>query len=137
MSMPALNEPTERFTCIVCPLGCALTVTGHPGTPPEVTGNRCRRGIEYGRAEVSDPRRTLTTTVTLTGAELRRLPVKTAAPIPRDLLRPAAAELRKVSVAPPVRTGQVIVTVGTGTAVVATRDVADMAGGCQFREENS
>lgn len=134
-----MNDSVQRFTCIVCPLGCPLEVRLSPGrADPQVTGNRCRRGLEYGRAEVTDPRRVLTTTVALTGAELRRLPVKTARPIPRDLLRPAAQALWQVTVAAPVRAGEVVAAdlLGTGVAVVATRDVAATAGGGQAQEEN-
>ncbi|MDI6870808.1 MAG: DUF1667 domain-containing protein [Bacillota bacterium] len=121
-----MSEEIQRFTCIVCPLGCSLTVTQQPGqAEPAVTGNRCQRGLEYGRTEVSDPRRILTTTISLTGATLRRLPVKTAAPLPKQFLLPGAEALRKVSVAAPVRLGEVILPdlLGTGVAVVATRGV--------------
>lgn len=134
-----MNDSVQRFTCIVCPLGCPLEVRLSPGrADPQVTGNRCRRGLEYGRAEVTDPRRVLTTTVALTGAELRRLPVKTARPIPRDLLQPAAQALWQVTVAAPVRAGEVVAAdlLGTGVAVVVTRDVAATAGGGQAQEEN-
>lgn len=121
---------TAHLTCIVCPLGCRLAVTRPAGAGEyEVTGNRCRRGADYARSEMTDPRRVLTSTVTLTGAAVRRLPVKTVAPIPKPLLLVAAQELRKVTAAAPVRAGEVIVPdlAGTGVAVVATRE-AEPAG---------
>ncbi|MGE5553120.1 MAG: DUF1667 domain-containing protein [Betaproteobacteria bacterium] len=121
-----MSDQTQRFTCIVCPLGCPLTVTKPSGgAPVEVSGNRCRRGLEYGRTEASDPRRVLTTTITLAGAGLRRLPVKTAAPIPKNLLPAAAEALRQVRATAPVRVGEVILPdlLGTGVPVVATREI--------------
>lgn len=119
-----MNE-TQQLTCIVCPLGCELTVTRRPGTPePEIAGNRCKRGADYARTELSDPRRVLTSTVTLSGAAFRRLPVKTAAPIPKPLVAAATAALHTVAVEAPVRMGDVIVRdlLGTGVAVLATRE---------------
>jgi CxxC motif-containing protein len=138
---PDGKERTERLTCIVCPLGCPLAVTTRPGGDlPAVAGNRCQRGLEYGRTEVSDPRRVLTTTVTLEGATLRRLPVKTAGPIPRRLVREAALALRSVTVTAPVQPGDVVLTdlLGTGVAVVATREARMLArtGGSLRLEEN-
>lgn len=117
----------ESLTCIVCPLGCALSVVPEPGSGGiAVTGNRCRRGLEYARTEITDPRRLLTTTVALTGAAVRRLPVKTARPLPRNLLLPAARALRAVEVKAPVRVGEVVEAdlLGTGVPVVATREVS-------------
>ena len=75
--------------------------------------------------EHTDPRRTVTTTVAIDGALWPRLPVKTAAEIPRDLVLEAAGALASVTVRAPVRLGDVVVDdlQGTGVAVVATRDM--------------
>lgn len=134
MKAPAALAPSMNQTnlvCIVCPLGCALTATPPSGeTPWQVTGNRCVRGLEYAIEELTTPRRVLTTTVTAVGGELRRLPVKTARPIPKELLLMAAAHLAAVKVAAPVHLGEVIVPdlLGTGVPVVATRDLTSAGG---------
>lgn len=111
----------RQITCTVCPKGCRLTVDETKDFT--VTGAGCRRGEQYGKAELTDPRRTLTTTVVLEGGSLPRLPVKTDRPIPKGLLpeaMKAAATVRAVS---PVAVGQVLLTdiCGTGANLVATR----------------
>ena len=117
------------YTCIVCPRSCRITVTGEPGAVAGnlvVSGEGCRRGRDYVLAEHTHPVRTLTTTVAITGAPLRRLAVQSTAPVPRELLRECLAQVNAVQVTAPVRMGDVIVAdvCGTGVDVVAARDVA-------------
>ena len=73
----------RELTCINCPLGCQLTVTLENGAVATVAGNGCPRGDRYARDEVCHPVRMLTSTVPVRGGALRRVSVKTAAPIPR------------------------------------------------------
>ena len=46
--------------CIRCPVGCHLVVNEKNGEVV-VTGNNCPRGAEYGRQELKNPKRTITT----------------------------------------------------------------------------
>ena len=94
----------KTLTCIVCPKGCTLTVNGG-----EVTGHGCSRGKDYGIAEVTNPTRVLTTTVAIKNAIHPRLPVKTAAPIPKGKLLEAMAVIDTLRVSSPVKIGDVIV----------------------------
>ncbi len=50
-----------NFTCIRCPIGCELVVEKNKNGSLKVLGNRCPRGEEYGKQEVTDPRRIVTT----------------------------------------------------------------------------
>ena len=54
---------TKVMNCIMCPMGCEMTVTLENGKFAGVTGNSCPRGAKYAETEVTDPRRMLTTTV--------------------------------------------------------------------------
>ncbi len=54
---------TRNLTCIGCPMGCPLTVKIENGTVLSVEGNTCKRGAIYGKKEVTDPTRIVTTTV--------------------------------------------------------------------------
>lgn len=96
----------------------------------EVHGSACRRGVAYGRAEVADPRRVLTTTVGVEGGTLPVVPVRTLTAIPKDRLIPALAELRKARLRAPVRMHEVVVdsVAGTGVPVVTTRPLPVAAG---------
>ena len=117
---------TYTYLCIGCPLGCRLELDeGAAGEIVEIRGASCRKGDRYAAQEHTDPRRVLTSTVAIEGALWRRLPVKSAAPIPRDRIRGAAEILSSVAVTAPVRLGDVVHDdlLGTGIAVVATRDM--------------
>jgi CxxC motif-containing protein len=125
---------TRRFVCIVCPRGCSLEVdvdqVGSAAAMDSVRvvavrGNSCKRGEEYARKEVVDPRRTLTSTVRTEGSARRRLSVKTAGSIPLGRLRDAARALDEVVVTAPVGCGDVLLRnlLGLGVDVVATDDL--------------
>ncbi|MBQ1976910.1 MAG: DUF1667 domain-containing protein [Clostridia bacterium] len=111
----------KELICIVCPRGCHLRIDEN-GT---VTGNGCKRGVDYAHAELTAPVRTLTSTVKITGATLPRLPVKTDRPIPKNKIAEAMAVLNGVTVSAPVRLGQVIVEniADSGADLVATREM--------------
>lgn len=113
----------KNLICIVCPKGCHLQVDENNGYA--VTGNSCPRGAEYGKTELLHPTRVLTSTVRLEGGLHRRLPVKTAAPIPKELMFEAMEALNGVTLTAPVTVGQVVIAnlLDTGVDVVATRDM--------------
>ena len=113
----------KNLICIVCPKGCHLQVDEDNGYA--VTGNSCPRGAEYGKTELLHPTRVLTSTVRVDGGLHRRLPVKTSAPIPKELLFQAMEALNGVTLTAPVTVGQVVIAnlLGTGVDVVATRNM--------------
>ncbi len=113
----------KNLICIVCPKGCHLQVDDEHGYT--VTGNSCPRGAEYGKTELLHPTRVLTSTVRVEGGLHRRLPVKTTAPIPKELMFEAMDALNGVTLTAPVTVGQVVIhdLLGTGVDVVATRDM--------------
>lgn len=113
----------KNLICIVCPKGCHLQVDEDNGYA--VTGNSCPRGAEYGKTELLHPTRVLTSTVRVDGGLHRRLPVKTTAPIPKELLFQAMEALNEVTLTAPVTVGQVVIAnlLGTGVDVVATREM--------------
>lgn len=113
----------REMICIVCPRGCRLR--GEESDPGGVTGNACPRGAAYFESEVTHPTRVLTSTVRIEGGTHRRLPVKTDAPIPKDLVFGAMGLLCAVRAVSPVRCGDVILEnlLGTGVNLVATRDL--------------
>ena len=112
-----------EMICIVCPKGCHLRVDEQNGFA--VTGNACEKGEAYGKKELQNPTRVVTSTVRLAGARLARLPVKTSCDIPKKDVAAAARLLDGVLVAAPVRVGDVVLAdvLGTGADFVATRTV--------------
>ena len=110
-------------TCIICPAGCTLKITVQDDGTVAVTGNKCPRGKRYAEQEMTDPRRTVTATAATDSAEFPRLPVKTAAPVPKAAIPAVLAEIGQLTVKLPVEIGTVLIADAgkTGTAVVATR----------------
>ena len=90
-----------------------------------MTGNSCPRGKEYAINEVTNPTRTITSTVAISGGELHRLPVMTSSPIPKGKIFEVMQEIDKVRACAPVRIGDVIIrnVLGTGSDIIATRNI--------------
>lgn len=116
---------TKNMTCVVCPRGCALTVTVDGDTIVSVTGNTCKRGAAYAEAELLHPERMLTTTVAVDGRS-RMLAVRTRTAIPKDKIFDIMHVLYTVKAQAPVHIGDVIVpdVCGTGVDVVASQNMA-------------
>ncbi len=117
------NRAVKELICIMCPKGCRLKV--EEGGGYAVTGNACPKGAEYGRKEVTNPTRVLTSTVKITGAIHSCCPVKTDRDIPKQLVLKAMDVLSGVVLKAPVRRGEVVVSniLGTGANLIATRDM--------------
>ena len=108
---------------IVCPKGCHLAVDEDNNY--EVTGFGCARGVDYGKKELTNPTRVITSTVKIAGGIHKRLPVKTDKDIPKGMIQDAMKLLDSVELTAPVKVGDVVVPdiCGTGAAWVASRDM--------------
>ncbi|MBQ7460330.1 MAG: DUF1667 domain-containing protein [Oscillospiraceae bacterium] len=115
---------TRELTCIRCPMGCQLTVT-IDGDSVSVTGNTCPRGEEYGKNEVVNPVRTVTSSVKVEGGELRLVSVKTKGDIPKGKIFEVMEAIRAARAEAPVHTGDVLIpnAACTGVDIVATKTV--------------
>ena len=115
----------RELTCIQCPMGCAITVEMDGGEVENITGYTCNRGKIYAGKEVTNPTRTVTSSVRVTGsAKEDMVSVKTKTDIPKSKVFECAKALKGVTVQAPGHIGDVIVrdVAGTGVDVVATRN---------------
>ncbi|MEG0752213.1 MAG: DUF1667 domain-containing protein [Angelakisella sp.] len=110
-----------NIICIVCPKGCHLSVDEN--NDYAVTGFGCERGVEYGKKELTNPTRVITSTVKLTGGIHNRCPVKLNSDIPKGLISEAMQLLDNLEFTSPIHVGDVVVkdVCGTGVDWVATR----------------
>jgi CxxC motif-containing protein len=114
-----------NLICTACPQGCTLTAVIENGEVIEVRGYNCKKGLDYGVAEMTDPRRMVATTVKVNNGFHPLLPVYTERPVPKPLIPQILDEIRKVEVTAPVKMKSVIVenVLGTGVNVLASRDM--------------
>ena len=113
----------KELICIVCPNGCHLKVDEENGYA--VTGAKCDRGVEYGKTELKNPTRVVTSTIKLVSKVSCRLPVKTNLPIPKSKIFDIMEVINDLTVTAPIRTGDVLVEniLGTGASLVACKTV--------------
>lgn len=109
--------------CIMCPNGCHL----HVDDDLNVTGNKCLRGVTYGKAEVTHPVRVVTSTAKIASKQMRVCPVKTKDPIAKEKIFDVMEEVNKIRILPPVHIGDVVKSniANTGVDLVSTREVLD------------
>lgn len=119
-----MTKDIRELICINCPMGCPLTVTLEDGVVTSVSGNTCPRGDAYGRKEVTNPTRIVTTTVPVIGSDHEHMiSVKTASDVPKGSMFDVVAALAGVTAQAPVAIGDVILAnvAGTGVDVIATK----------------
>lgn len=113
----------KEVICICCPKGCHLKVDEN--NDYAVIGNACPNGAAYGKEELTHPTRIITSTVRAVGGLHPRCTVKTAAPIPKEMMFDVMKALDDVVVNAPVQVGDVVLenVCNTGVNIVATRNL--------------
>ena len=116
---------TEKMICITCPMGCSVELTREGETLLSVDGNTCKRGEDYVRRELTDPRRMAATTVRVKGGVHPLVPVYTAQAFPKPRLFELLDALRQVELDAPVSMGQVVLAnaLDTGIDILASREM--------------
>ena len=109
--------------CIVCPKGCQLISSGDDNY--SVSGFSCYRGEAYGKKELTNPTRVLTSIVRTKNSSRPTCPVKTSDAIPKAKIKEAMELLKPVRLQAPIAMGDVVVKniCGTGIDWIATRQL--------------
>ena len=113
-----------NLICINCPRGCHLSVE-KVGDEIRVEGNACPRGHTYAVSELTNPLRTLTTTVEIKSDTQMRLPVISSAPLPKGRIMEAMKALKDVKVEAPVHMGDPVYKniLDLGIDILASRSI--------------
>lgn len=113
----------KEFVCIICPRGCNLKIDENLN----VSGNSCKRGLEYAISEVTNPVRSITTTVKINSNSIKRLPVKSSNPLPKEKIFAIMKYLDNVEVQAPILMHEIVVRniFDTGVDIISTREVKD------------
>lgn len=119
-----MEQTIDKVICITCPKGCTLDVTREGDTIVKIVQG-CKRGHDYVRGELTDPRRMVATTVRVHGGIHPLLPVYTSAPFPKPRIPELLAEIRKVEINAPIHMDEAVLTnvLGTGINILASRNM--------------
>ena len=112
----------RKLTCILCPRGCTLEVSGQP-EDLSVRGNSCPKGKDYAISECLHPTRTVTALVRIANRENTMVSVKTEAPVPKEHMMDVMDALREVRLDAPVTIGTVVLDNLFGTRVLVTKNI--------------
>lgn len=111
-----------NMTCIVCPNGCRLTVENKDGEIT-VNGATCKKGVDFAKAELINPMRSLTTTVATDFADFKQLPVKTNGEIPKGKMLEAMKIIKTARITKRMHLGDVVLPDVFGVQIVATESM--------------
>ncbi len=113
----------KNIICVACPMGCGVTVEiADNGDILSVTGNTCKRGDIYARAECTNPVRSLATTVKVNGGIHNVVPCKSAGSLPKEKIMDCMEIINNAHVNAPVKLGDILIEniLNTGINIVAT-----------------
>lgn len=110
---------TIEDVCVMCPLGCHLTIEETKKGEYKVSGNTCPRGEAYAKNEQTDPKRSVSTLIKLSGGGV--VQVKTSEPIKKSLIFKVLEELSSVELKRKPKIGTIIVKniLNSGADIVA------------------
>ena len=114
----------KQITCITCPIGCRITIDFTNGEY-SFSGNKCARGQEFAKNEMTSPVRSLTTTVRTSFPQMPVLPVRTNGEVPKEKIKEIIRELSKVVITEKIGIGETVAAniLGTGCDIIATSNM--------------
>ena len=115
----------KNYTCIVCPNGCDITVEAQNKIIKTIKGATCKRGEKYVEQELTDPHRTISTSIRLVGGELPLVSVRLSTSIPKEKIFNVMEVIKKSHLTAPVSAGQIVIenVLGLGSDVIVTKNV--------------
>lgn len=114
----------KEFNCIGCPRGCLLRVEEENGEFT-VSGNSCENGRKFAVSEMTEPKRTICSTVKTVFADVPVLPVRVSADIPKDKIFEVMREINSVTLDKRISGGDAVIenVLGLGVDVISTSNV--------------
>jgi CxxC motif-containing protein len=89
-------------------MGCSLKIT-KDSDKILVQGNACKRGELYAIEEITNPSRTVTSTMRVQNGSKPNVPVRTQEPIPKDKIHDCMKEIKAITVEAPISYHQVLI----------------------------
>lgn len=119
----------KQLICIVCPNGCEITAEMQDGNL-FTEGAQCKRGREYVEQEMTNPVRTLSTSVSIEDGEFPLVSVRLNGPIPKSQIFDFMRQIKTVCLKAPVHIGQIVLSdvCGSGNDAIVTKNIARNTG---------
>lgn len=126
--MNLVEYKKKKIICTNCPLGCKINLIYADADEVEVIeaqGNRCKRGLEFAKQEITDPLRVVVTSVRVEDGEIPMASVRSDKPVPLRLMEEIMDVIRQTKVSAPVKRGDIIIEniLNTGANIISTRTV--------------
>lgn len=122
-----MSETTVKktYTCIICPNGCDIEAEIRGKEILSVTGHTCPKGEDYVRQELTNPTRTIATSVLVAGGEIPLASVRLTSPIPKDQIFAAMEAIKNIRLTAPVYAGTIVLKniCGLDSDVIVTKNV--------------
>ena len=111
----------NKMICIGCPNSCELEVKVEDGVI-SVSGNKCPKGKLFAENEITNPLRSISSTVKTTFVDKPVLPVRTSSDIPLTKIFEVMEKINEVTADKHLQVGDVIISnvCDTGVDIIAT-----------------
>lgn len=115
----------KKYTCIVCPNGCDIIVEVEEKLIKSIKGATCKLGNNYVEQELTNPHRTISSSILLEGGALPLVSVRLSKSIPKEKIFDVMEVIKKTHLTAPVSVGQIVIKniLGLGSDVIVTKNV--------------
>lgn len=119
----------KELICVICPNGCQLEaeIEEKDNTLKvlEVNGSLCDKGHPWAEQEITNPIRTIASSIIVDNGDMPLVSVRTDAPIPLGKIMDVMDEIKAQKLEAPVRIGDILISnpAGTECNIIATRHV--------------
>lgn len=93
----------KEITCVICPAGCRILID-----KDNISNYKCKKGLDYAKEELINPKRNITTTVKAINLTKKRVAVKLDKEIPKDKIFDVLKEIKKLKINEKVKRGEII-----------------------------
>ena len=114
----------NKLICIGCPNGCELDVKQENGEII-VTGNKCPKGVEFAKTELTHPTRSITSSVKTIFKDTPVLSVRTNGEIPKEKIFNVIKQINEVVLDKHIKVGDIVIenVLDLGVDIVATNNL--------------
>lgn len=114
----------KELICISCPNGCHLKVDE---TTMTVKGNKCPRGVVFAKQELTNPIRTITSTVRTIFPEFPVISVRTTKDISKAKIMPLMQLLNTIEINEKLAINSIVIqnVLDTGADIVTTTSMIE------------